>query len=777
MLDGSAGIMQFFGMKKSAWQVSLRILAAGSKISSFAPILLVSLWVLRMGYVGGRLAWACPEGPGSVWGFAGIAVLAIFGPGLFLTRALRVECGSFSTRLLLTVVASLGVSVLFAWNLYFFGLFTRPALLAGLGLAAAGGLHGLRGLAPVETGRRLAERWRALSAAERWGLALGLLFLQGLFEANVGRPMTAWDAVVSWDKWAVDMAARAGLGQYVMGGYPQFFPTLHSLFYKIAGRTAADVLPAEHLLLHGFCAIHAALLMLSLWCLGRRLRAPGLLVFLVFAGNRTVFSYLSAGYVDVPLAAMACAACALIVAYRDGIWKAGRGRSADAGLLFPAFFAVAFMKGNGLIWVALLAGYLIAPARDRRRTGVALGAAALAALAVAPFYAQQMWYTRHFDLAEKSPFLHAFRLVPAHTTLFTPDAAHARLWLGRLLADYGIPGSLSAWAAGIGLCLCAWALARRRLAFFAASGVALFAVWFYTGSYDFRNALVPLLFLIFAMAGALFDLPVGKRGGRIRAGLCAGAVALWVFRGAAAPLQEVFLRPLRPFPVPEAFALEPGARHLVVWPWGEIRKLIFDTPFGQRAAHVNSGFWGLYRLLAPRGTYALNANSYNDARRFDLLIREEEFMELPAGFEPVAVLRRMGPRRSLCLFKPEFRTLQADIRAAETPEVPLADPGAPLAAGRAYVATLADDAAAPDAERPRDGVISVRISPPGADVSVRLHPDDALRDPHASYFAPIRAGDCIRLLYWMRAAGPALPRLAVETGAQDVRLTAVEWGQ
>lgn len=100
-----------------------------------------------------------------------------------------------------------------------------------------------------------------------------------------------------------------------------------------------------------------------------------------------------------------------------------------------------------------------------------------------------------------------------------------------------------------------------------------------------------------------------------------------------------------------------------------------------------------------------------------------------------------------------------------------------MAAGRAYVATLAADAAPPDGEFPRDGVISIRISPPDADVAVSLHPDDALRDPHASYFGPIRAGDRIRLLYWMRDEGPALPRLAVRTGEKDVRLTAVEWGQ
>jgi len=43
-------------------------------------------------------------------------------------------------------------------------------------------------------------------------------------------------------------------------------------------------------------------------------------------------------------------------------------------------------------------------------------------------------------------------------------------------------------------------------------------------------------------------------------------------------------------------------------PWGDIRNLLYDTPFGQRATHLNAGT-GLYRLLAPRSVYAISGMS------------------------------------------------------------------------------------------------------------------------------------------------------------------------
>ncbi len=761
-------------MKKFSGIFPPRGWAAGPKISRLSLVLLVSLWMLRMGYVWGTLAFSCPEGAWPVFRFAWTAVLLVFAPGLFLSRVLRFECRSFSIELLMGMVASLSVSVLGAWSLYFFGIYTRPVLLAGLGLLAAGGLYGMGGGALARRFRQLVERWGALSWPDRLGIAVGLIFLQGFFESNAGQLMMAWDSVVSWDKWAVDMASRSGLGQYVMGGYPQFFPTLHSVFYKIAGTTSESLLPMESMLVHGVYAVFVAILMLSFWCLGRQLRVPWWLAFAAFAGNQMVFSYLGAGYVDIPLAAMVCAACALAIAYGNGTWKAGSGRCAEAGVLCLSLFAVAFMKGNGLVWAGFLLVYLIVLLRGQGRTGVAFGAAGLALLCVLPFYAHQVWYTLHFDLAEKSPFLHVFRLVPAHTSLFTPDAVHARAWIGRLMAGYGIPVSHAAWGAGLGLGLCAWALCRRRLFFFAFSGLVLFVAWFYTGSYDIRNALVPLALLAVAMAGALFDLPLGRWGGRIRVGVCGGAVAAWLILGPDYSVWAAWVRPFRPFPVPEAFSTPPETRFMTVRPWGELRLLLYDTPYGQRATHLNTAFFGLYRLLAPRGVYALNDNSYNEARRFDLLLRENSYMKLPKGFVPVAVLHRTEEgRRTLCMYDPVFHPVDVKIRPAEPSGADVPMPGALLEAGRIYTIAVADG---PPADARRDGVLSLHVSPPDADVTVSFHPDDACRDPYVSYWRPVRDGGFIRLLYWMRDEGPALPRLVVDVGAQNVRLLDVERG-
>ncbi len=744
----------------------------GSKILPFSWVFLLLFWTVRNVYVWGTLALSCPEGFWPVFRFGLIAVLVLFGPGLFFNRALRVRCESLSIRLLLILVMSLSASALLAWQLYLFGAYSRGALLAGLVVWAAGGIYGFRGTEVRRLARDMHVRWNALSVSERIGIAVGLVFLQGIFESGVGMPFVHWDALVSWDKWAVDMAARHGLGQYVMGGYPQFLPAVHSIFYKIAG-TGAEVFPAEHLLLHGLVAIYVAILMLSIWCLGRRLRVPGLLAFAAFVWNRDVFDYLVGGYVDVPLVAMVFAAFALVLTLCRGAWSAA-GWLAEGWILALSLFSVVFMKGNGLVWTFWIVLYMATLSWRRAM----IPAVAWTALFTAPFFGHQLWYTRHFDLAERSPFLHAFRLVPAHTSLFNPNGAHARMWLERLqefhqVPDAALPCVLVA-VVGLGL----WALSQRRLVFFALAGILMLALWFHTGSYDLRNAYVPLGLLCFALVGAPFDARLGKRGKWVRLALALGAVGVALAGGGGDLFAQVFGRPFRSFAPPRAFTLPVGSRHRALRPISDVRKLLFDTPFGQRAAHLNSGFWGLYRILAPRGTYALNANSYQDARRFDVLIRDEAFMELPPDFVPVAVLRRMGATRSLCLFKPEFQPLAVDIRPAESPAgtPPLVD--ARLPAGQTCVLTVAGAAAASsEGAAPRDGVLSVRISPAEAEVTVRLHPDDARRDPYAAYFSPIRDGDRIRLLYWMRDEGPAFPRLVATAGGQDVRLTAVEWGQ
>lgn len=350
------------------------------------------------------------------------------------------------------------------------------------------------------------------------------------------------------------------------------------------------------------------------------------------------------------------------------------------------------------------------------------------------------------------------------------------MWLERMQEYYQVPDAILPFVlvavVGMGL----WAASQRRLVFFSLAGFLMLALWFYTGSYSLRNAFVPLGLLSFVLVGVLFDPRLWKRGKWIRIVLALGAV--WVGTAGASRFAQVFGRPFHSFSPPRMLRFPVGSRHLVLRPMSDIRTLLFNTPFGQRATHLNSSSGGLYRILAPRGTYALNNNSFQDARRFDVLIREEAFMGLPRGFVPVAVLRRTGAKRSLCLFKPEFHPLAVEIRPVESPAGTPSLVDARLPAGQTCVLTVAAEATAfSGGAAPRDGVLSLQISPAKAELTVRLHPDDARRDPYAAYFSPIRDGDWIRLLYWMRDEGPAFPRLVATAGGQDVRVTAVEWGQ
>ena len=101
------------------------------------------------------------------------------------------------------------------------GAYTRPALISGLIMMLLGGIYGAWSIMPSLS--QLVSRTHrigTLSLLEWVTLLLGFLFVQGLFERVIGTPMVSWDALVSWDKWAVDAAGRQSLGCYAMGGYP-----------------------------------------------------------------------------------------------------------------------------------------------------------------------------------------------------------------------------------------------------------------------------------------------------------------------------------------------------------------------------------------------------------------------------------------------------------------------------------------------------------------------------------------------------------------------------
>ena len=579
------------------------------------------VWAVRMLYVWVRLAYYCPEGGWPVVRFAVVAWVLMFAPGVFLLRAFRVKCARAATWLMLVMSLSLSFSALAVWTLYLLGGMYRGAVVGLLVILAGAGTFGIGSFNVRRGFLSVSAQWREMSVSSRLTAFFAVLFLQGLFESVVATPMTAWDALVSWDKWASDMAVRNGLGNYAMGGYPQFIPTLHSVFYKVAG-TGADVLPVEHLLLHGFLAVYVGVMVMALIRLCAHMRAPWSVALLLFVGHREVFSELVSGYVDIPLTAAIVTLWAAILDFRSGAWKTDQGIQGPACVFGLLLFAVGFIKGSGLTWVVLLTGLMLAELRRLPRFMTVVYAVGIAFMGLAPFYFHQWWLTQYPEHIERSSHLHTFLLQVTHTSLFSPDISHAGDWMNRFMAGYGLSGTVGVLGFCMLCCSVCLAIRCRRLRVLCLSGVGMLMLWFYTASYDMRNALPAVCLLSIAVVGG----GLAQVRGWLRQAIAVAAFMLaFTFLPAKAKSQSIATTVARlwgAFPVPKSFLMAAERRHMALRPWGDIREILYSVPYGLRATHINAAN-GLYRVLAPRGTYTLQFNAFTDVQRHDLLVLED----------------------------------------------------------------------------------------------------------------------------------------------------------
>lgn len=658
----------------------------GKRAALAAVALAAALLAGRFALVVAAFARALPEGPAPVLRFAAVAAAAVPGPGLALLRFSRVRLrpAELPVFVLATGLAASGAA---AWVLYAAGLYTRGAALAFLALGAAAGAWGAAPLASRSALRAAGARLRAAPPGAWIPPLLAALFVEGVFEGALGTPFTEWDALVTWDKWAADMGARTGLGGCLMGGYPQLLPALRSVFYKAAGTPAGAVFPAEHLMLHGFDAVFPLLLALSLLALGRRCRFPGLLALALLAACGPFAADLASGQADVPLAAFAAALAALLPALADA--RAGRRPLAPLALLF---FAVLFAKGNGVVLAPFLLGWAW---RAGGRPALLRAAAAFGvALAFAvPYPLHQVWLAAHPGARETSPFLVALRPHAAHTRLFEPDWTHLRGMVARIAPSARALAALGA------VFLAAIVRPRTRLA--ALSALALFAFWFFTASYDWRNACPALALLAAVLAAAAAQPSAGfllaPRNRRhapwfVLASLCLAwslvlvAAAGFDRSGAGATLLAPAATRWR---APRAALLPPAVRHMAMRPRGDLRNIFFAAPWAAAAERIWAGD-GLYRVLAPKGCYAIQENAWHDAAPGDLAVGSPWFGRPPAGFVPVAELRRAPGYRTLWMFRPDLvpgRVLEIPAPAGDAP--PSRDLFGAAAAGDPFAPYLA----------------------------------------------------------------------------------------
>ena len=674
------------------------------------------------------LVRSCPEGPLRPLLFLVAAALLVPAPGLALRR-LEKPGGGPARQALFVLASGFAASGAALWLLLLAGLLGRVFLWGLLALWTAAGAWGaaplLRPAAIRRAPRALATAWLALPAASRVAWALGALMLAGLFESSAGAPFSAWDAAVSWDKWATVWAGRHSLGGCLVGGYPQILPVFSSVFYRLAG-SAAEAVPSEQMLLHGLHVLFPAMLLLALGCAGRRFGFPGSVAFAVFAASRYVFGDLAIGQVDIPLTAMVAALVAL---------APEPGRPAGFASSALLFFSACFLKGTGLMWAVFALGVRIAAGRSWRREAAAFLAALLATL---PFAAHQVFLTLRPEHIEHGPFLHALPLKPAHVAAFHPNLAHALDWWNRTLVDRAIPASWSAVAAAAAMALAAMAFARRRSRLPAAVAAVALAIWFFTGSYDLRNAEPALCLAAAAFAALLPPLPSEKSPsgalprtailGWLRTAFAAAALLVLSLPGVAGTpakaVAAVFRTPARH----RAWTMPAGHRHQAFRPAGDLVNVLAEAPCGRHARHVLSGDL-LYRLFGARGVYAIQLNAYDDGVPGDILLRAPAWMGSPREpFLRAAVVRGAGHYREMYLREPDLRPVSFDF-----------------AEGVLHIA-----------DAPTSGLLEVRLQPGSApDASLCLAPGDAPLDPFARYLRCIRDGDCLRLVYWTPGASPA----------------------
>lgn len=701
-----------------------------------------------------RMILSCPEGVLRPAAFFAMAAIAIAGPGV-AALSMANSRGRFRERVLLALSCGISATGLYLWLACAAGALCDTAIVIWLVACLAS----ICRFAPASVRSALAAR----AAASRFALwsssqplasllraAAASMMACSIFESAVATPFSAWDAAVSWDKWAVDFASRNSMGGYLTGGYPLFIPLFNSMFYRMAG-SAGDVLPPEQMLVHGLFAIYPAILMLSLSCLGARHRFSGLAAFLFLAASQYVFGDMAVGQADIPMLSMTLAAAALV----PELARSTDSRPAAFTACTLLFFAPVFMKGTGVCWALTASAYCAfcrttPPGHPRRM----VFAAFFAALALAmPFAMKTLYLSVHPESVEKSPALLVFPLRLAHNSIFTPDLRHLWDWLGKLAFDrlLFIGHGLAPAAAGIpAAILLAAALASRRTRGLTLFSAATLAAWFFFASYDIRNAEAPLCLLAVAAAMLLRDAlsmlrdfeppPLAWTGlpfnflltrHPVRAAKDTAAIlvaiswcALTVPALAHAPLDAVAALASHPRP-PAPWTGGVPARLRLFKPASDLVNILETAPYGRAARHVVACD-RLYRLFGVRGVYAIQQNGAGARDPGDIFLRCPSWAAAPgAPFVLAGAISRAAPYRELWLACPESAPHDSPFELRETS---LSVSGAPPCG-------LLEIFLPENAERPS-----------GLGLSRACMTDEAAL--YAEYVKPVRDGRALRLVYW-----------------------------
>ncbi len=600
----------------------------------------------RLGFVCAKLSAACFEPSWRVPVFYFVLLAISTGPGLFILSRLRPAPNNLFLSATVIFSTGLGATMLAAWVLYALGLFTRFSGFALVTVCATLGICGLCGIFRRLTVKKVIQHFE-MSPWEFACLAISILLCEGLFEAVAGSYFEKWDAMVSWDKWAADIAARRALGGYVAGAYPPGIPLLVGLAYKVCLPAGTDyVLTPECLLAPGFFQIFPLLTCLAVLSAARSLRTSAVWTLGLLLGNSVFLFCLikHIGYVDVPLGAFAAAATALLLEYGE---SRENSRAIFAALLF-ALFPVSFTKANG--FGLLIVGTFVFAFFRRKLSAATFAAFACTFVLAGIYYLHQWVFGIWTNWAEKNLFNHSLHVFFSHSSLFNPSFAHFLYQVRLACRFYGYHTDFSVWIAstiGVLTLLAAFVNRRTRPAALVLSIAT--TLWFYTGSYDYRNFvyLIPL----FAI---MVPTIVGNFPRRAAMVVTALASAACLYSVSAYRTFELARRPLRRYVCQPTITRCPEERRakqleLELSAANDIAKsdLVRRAPY-----FMSRGMW--YRFLFGKGVFTCARRFYGGNPKALAIAGQNSWLPAP-NFIPISDFtrhHRHGP--SLCIESPEL---------------------------------------------------------------------------------------------------------------------------
>ena len=540
--------------------------------------------------------------------------------------------------------------------MYFLGIYS---VVAAWGLVIVLVVFGLatRPWQPLlKTSNRIFRFPEFLSWGEIAVFSFVVLFGVTMWVQATGAPLTSWDAIISWDKWSCDMAERSGLGRYLMGGYPQLLPSLCSVPYKLAGSWSASF-PDEQLLMHGYAAPFAFLLLLAVIRLCRVLNAPWVPGILLCMSMGSLHAWWLSGYVDVPATALIVVATVLLTSLLRGTLVM-RNRLITVLWIAVMLFAVGFIKGYGPIWV-LIIPFLAMAATRRDRIQFLVGwkvlavGVGLAMILMSSFYIHQRYLALHMGRAESNARLHSFAIDVNKSALYD------RAWRsvqGRVVEQLDVmgqarpvqitlfPKGVRRIIIGIGVIVGSLPGGEPVLA---SAMMLQWWIWEKTTAYDSRNLLpaMVLLCVLFSLGWQRLGSRIGLAGAGF--GVVATLVIAWPWLAQGVTEIAGCIKSVGSKESVDIWAKHPEMRLRSVAPHQFFTRVIAEqSPLGKRAHFIYAPD-EFYRHLGQRGVYTLKGNSFTDVRTGDLLICNINDPE-PLTFTSIATLRLPGYNKLLC---------------------------------------------------------------------------------------------------------------------------------